>query len=157
MSETPLANVRSLFQSERSAVLCTVHHDLDGWPFGSIVPYAISQTGSLIVFLSDISEHSKNLQADARATVFLADPAARDNPQSAPRHAMLVRARLPEGDERAAAEAQYFARFPEAERMRSTHGFLVWLLECHRIRWIAGYGGMGWIEGGDWQAAAALD
>jgi heme iron utilization protein len=153
MTETPLQDVRSLFQSERNAVLCSAHADLDGWPFGSVVPYAISSNGSLIVFLSDISEHSKNLQADNRATVFVADPSVRDNPQAGPRHAMLVRARRPAGTEEAEAESHYFARFPDAEQMRSAHGFAVWLLDCHRIRWIAGFGGMGWIEGDQWQAA----
>ena len=138
-------------------MLCTAHADFDGWPYGSIVPYAIAPSGSLVVFLSDISEHSKNLQADGRATVFLADPLAHDNPQAGQRHAMLVRARLPEGDEQATAEARYFARFPDAESMRSAHGFCVWLLDCQRIRWIAGFGAMGWIAGDDWQGAAKSD
>jgi len=154
MTDTTLQDVRALFQSERSAVLCTAHADFDGWPYGSIVPYAITDNGSLVVFLSDISEHSKNLQNDPRATVFVADPSVRDSPQTGARHAMLVKARRPEGDEKETAEAQYFARFPEAERMRSAHGFDAWLLDCHRIRWIAGFGGMGWIEGGDWSESA---
>ena len=153
MTQTSPRDVRSLFQRERSAVLCTAHADFDGWPFGSIVPYAIAHDGSLIVFLSDISEHQKNLTRDDRATVFLADPDARDNPQAGARHAMLVRARQPDGEEAADAEARYFRRFPDAERMRDAHGFAVWLLECQRVRWIAGFGAMGWIDGSDWQDA----
>lgn len=151
MTDNPLPEVRELFANQRTATLCTAHADLDGWPFGSLVPYAMTDAGSLLVFLSDISEHSKNLHADPRATVFVTDPAAADDPQAGARHAMLVRARLPEGAELAAAEARYFERFPAAERMRSAHGFFVWILECHRIRWIRGFGGMGWIEGTEWQ------
>lgn len=154
MTDSDLSNVRTLFSSEQHATLCTAHAAMDGWPFGSIVPYAVSSEGNILVFLSDISEHSKNLQADERATLFVADPTVRDQPQSGARHAMLVKARRPQGEEASQAEALYFARFPDAERMRSAHGFELWLLECQRIRWIAGYGAMGWIERDEWAAAS---
>lgn len=150
MTDPALPAVKSLFASERAAVLCTLHADFDGWPYGSLAPYALLENGDLVVFLSDISEHAKNLTGDARATVFLADPAVRDAPQTGARHAMMVQARRPEGEEQQAAEACYFARFPEAERMRSAHGFDVWILECQRIRWIAGFGGMGWLDREAW-------
>jgi heme iron utilization protein len=155
MTDNQLDNVRSLFANERAAVLCTAHASHDGWPYGSIVPYALLETGDIAVFLSDISEHSQNLLGDPRATVFLADPNARDNPQSGARHAMLVRAYRPEGKETASCESAYFARFPDAESMRSAHGFDIWILECQRIRWIAGYGEMGWIERDAWQILAS--
>lgn len=155
MPDSPVQLVRYLVADQRSAVLCTAHAEHEGWPYGSIVPYAVMANGDLCVFLSDISEHCKNLLADARATLFVTDPSVRDNPQSGARHAMMVKARQPVGDEEMAVEAVYFARFPEAERMRSAHGFKVWLLECQRIRWIAGYGGMGWVPRDAWLAAHA--
>ncbi|MFT4514646.1 MAG: putative heme iron utilization protein [Planctomycetota bacterium] len=153
MTDSALATVRALFSSEHNATLCTAHAEMDGWPFGSIVPYLLTPQGDALVFLSDISEHSKNLQADERATLFVADPAVRDLPQSGARHAMMVKAHRPQGEAASQAEAQYFARFPDAERMRSAHGFELWLLECQRIRWIAGYGGMGWLERDEWTSA----
>lgn len=150
MTDAALDDVRSLFERERSAVLCSAHAGLDGWPYGSVVPYAMLPCGDLVVFLSDIAEHTANLTRDARATVFLADPATRDQPQRGARHAMLVRARRPEGDAERSAETGYFARFPDAEAMRGTHGFNVWILEVERIRWIAGFGAMGWIDRAAW-------
>lgn len=153
MTDSDLTAVRALFSSEHNATLCTAHAAMDGWPFASIAPYALTPQGDALVFLSDISEHSKNLIADDRATLFVADPAVRDQPQTGARHAMLVKASRPQGDAATQAEALYFARFPDAERMRSAHGFEVWLLECQRIRWIGGYGTMGWIEREEWTAA----
>ncbi len=149
MTNSALAEVRSLFTQEQSAVLCSAHAGLDGWPYGSIVPYAMLSNGDLVVFLSDIAEHTKNLRRDPRATVFLADPSAFAAPQRGARHAMLVRASQPE-DGVAAAEACYFARFPGAEAMRDAHGFAAWVLEVERIRWIAGFGAMGWIDRASW-------
>jgi len=150
MTDSALDDVRSLFAREQSAVLCSAHAGLAGWPYGSIVPYAMSSNGDLVVFLSDIAEHTRNLLRDPRATVFLADPDARAAPQGGARHAMLVRATRPEGAAAAAAEACYFARFPEAEAMRDAHGFAAWVLEVERIRWIAGFGAMGWIDRASW-------
>jgi heme iron utilization protein len=145
---------RALFEHEQNAVLCSLHAGRDGWPFGSIVPYAVLPSGDPVVFLSDIAEHTKNLQRDPRASVFVADPAARERPQAGARLSMLVRARLAEGEEEVAAEAAYFARFPQAEAMRSAHGFRVWILEVDSIRWIAGFGEMGWIDRAAWSGEA---
>ena len=91
MTERDFADVRRLFAEQQSGVLCTAHADLDGWPFGSLVPYAQTDTGDLVVFLSDIAEHTRNLRRDPRATVFVADPAAAKAPQAGARHAMLGR------------------------------------------------------------------
>ena len=140
----------ALFQQEASAVLCSLHAGHDGWPFGSIVPYAVLPSGDAVVFLSDIAEHTKNVQRDPRVSLFLADPAARERPQAGARMSMLARARMAENSEEKAAEAAYFARFPGAQAMRSAHGFRVWVLAVERIRWIAGFGEMGWIDRQQW-------
>lgn len=144
-----LAAVRRLFERERDGVLCSSSAAAAGWPYGSVVPYALLDDGDTCVFLSDIAEHTRNLQRDPRATLLVRDATA-DDPQAAPRHAMMVRARCPDGEERERLEDAYFARFPGAERMRQAHGFRVWRLECERVRWIAGFGSMGWITRADW-------
>ena len=95
------------------------------------------------------SRHTRNLRADPRATLLVRDTGSND-PQADPRHAMMVRARCPEGDEARDLERAYFARFPGSERMREAHGFSAWRLECERIRWIAGFGSMGWIDRPTW-------
>ncbi len=146
-----IADARALLARERHATLCTAHVEFDGWPFGSIVPYAPTPEGDALVFLSDIAEHTKNLLADPRACLFVADPAAAEAPQAGARLALMVRGRQLAGDD---AEAPYFARFPSAAAMRQSHGFAVWRLAVERVRWIAGFGAMGWIARDRWQAGA---
>lgn len=141
---------RALFDQQQHAVLCTAHVGLGGWPFGSIVPYAVLPSGDAVVFLSDIAEHTKNLRCDGRACLFVADPAAAARPQAGARVAILARAARPPLAELAAVEACYFARFPAAAAMREAHGFDVWRLEVDGVRWIAGFGEMGWIDRAAW-------
>jgi putative heme iron utilization protein len=150
MSDTSATAARSLFAREQHAVLCSAHAGCGGWPFGSIVPYAETAAGDALVFLSDIAEHTANLRAEARATLFVADGDARQRPQAGARLALLVHARLPTGPAAAAAEAVYFARFPQAASMRQAHGFEVWQLHVQRVRWIAGFGEMGWLTRAEW-------
>ncbi len=147
---TALAAHRALFERTMHAVLCTAHADSAGWPFGSVVPYAVLTNGDAVVFLSDIAEHTRNLQRDPRASLFVTDPAAQERPQAGARVCVLARAHRPLGNGAAAAEAAYFARFPQAAAMRSAHGFAAWVLEVERVRWIAGFGEMGWFDRATW-------
>jgi len=150
MSESdPIQAVRALFARETHGVLCTAHALSSAWPYGSVVPFATLDNGDVAIFVSHIAEHTRNLLADPRATLLVRDSASSD-PQADARHAMMVRARRPEGDEAAAIERSYFERFPGSERMREAHGFSAWRLECERIRWIAGFGSMGWIDRPTW-------
>lgn len=141
--------VRALFARESHGVLCTAHALSSAWPYGSMVPFAMLDNGDAVIFVSDIAEHTRNLLADPRATLLVRDSASQD-PQADARHAMMVRASCPDGDQAAAMEQAYFARFPGSERMREAHGFRAWKLECERIRWIAGFGSMGWIDRPTW-------
>lgn len=141
---------RLLFDQQQNAVLCSAHAGLGGWPFGSVVPYAVLPEGDAVVFLSDVAEHTRNLRVEGRACLFIADPAASQRPQAGPRAAIQVRASRPPTVDVGALEATYFERFPGAQAMRQAHGFDVWRLEVDCVRWIAGFGAMGWLTRAEW-------
>lgn len=145
----PARAARALFESQRFAVLSTASAGFDGWPFGSVVPYVPLPDGSAAVVLADIAEHSKNLRRDPRGGLFVADDAARADPQAGARVALLVTARVLDGEAAEAAGALYGARFPQQAAMRG-HGFRLWGLSVERVRWIAGFGAMGWLEREAW-------
>ena len=65
--------MRALVEAQRHGVLCTAHTGLGGWPFGSVVPYVLDPHGDPLVFLSDLAEHTRNLQADPRASLLVAE------------------------------------------------------------------------------------
>jgi len=143
-----------LFLRQRHGVLSTAHAQFGGWPFGSIAPYAVGPRGDPVLYLSDIAEHSKNLAADPRASLLVEDAGVQANPQAGARVTLLARARRPEGADREEASAAYFARFPEARAYASAHGFAPLILEVERVRWILGFGSMGWIGREHWGALA---
>ena len=146
---------RALVAAERHAVLSTAHAYYGGWPFGSLVPYALVGEVDPVLMLSDIAEHTKNLGADPRASLLVADPAAADQPQAGARVTILGRCAVPSGAAKKAAAEAYFARFPEARAHLGAHGFSPFVMRVERVRWIAGFGSMGWVERERWEAVPA--
>ena len=144
----------SLFHRERHGILSTAHAQFAGWPFGSIAPYAVGPDGDPVLYLSEIAEHSRNLVADPRASLLVQDAGAHSNPQAGARVTLVARAYLPEGAEREAASEAYFARFPEARAYAAAHGFAPRVLKVERVRWILGFGTMGWLRREDWVSLA---
>jgi putative heme iron utilization protein len=151
------ASGRALLATERHGVLSTAHAGFEGWPFGSGVPFATTAEGDPVVLLAEIAEHAKNLAADPRACLFVADSAARERPQSGARLALLCRDGAPGGAAAREAQAAYFARFPEARGHLAAHGFALHVLRVERVRWIAGFGSMGWWPREAWAAAGEAD
>lgn len=168
--DTPATLVRRwLLQNDRGT-LCTLStaHGLDGFPVGSIVPYALDAQGRPFVLLADIAEHTRAAEADPRASLFVAAPPdttqARHDPQSNWRFNIaghLVRLRrvnqsaqheasreaLIDDDTDADLWARYIERVPSAAGYNRAHAFYFWRLEPLRVRVIAGFGRIFWVKG----------
>jgi putative heme iron utilization protein len=144
------AALRRLLAQERCGVLSTLHHAHGGWPFGSLAPYALTAAHEPVFLFSAIAEHTHNLRADPRASLLVQDPDAAEDPLAGARLTLLGRAEAVAGAERGQALARYLARFPEAEGRATAHDFAPFVLRVERVRWIAGFGSMGWFERKDW-------
>src|SRR5438093_838966 len=81
--------LRELLANERHAVLATVSASRDGWPFASVAPYALSAGGEPLLLLSDLAEHTRNVRADPRASLFVQDSACLADPQAGCRVTIL--------------------------------------------------------------------
>jgi heme iron utilization protein len=75
---------RTLVDGTTTGMLSTIAGDPAGYPFGSIVSYAVDERGDPLFVISDLAEHTRNLAADARASLLvtesddaIADPLAR--------------------------------------------------------------------------------
>jgi hypothetical protein len=67
---------RALVAEARTATLATVARDPAGFPFGSLVTIAADREGRPLLLLSRLAEHTQNLDADERASILVAEPAA---------------------------------------------------------------------------------
>ena len=148
----PAALARQWLLEASSGTLCTLSRapGLEGWPFGSIVPFVLDATGAPIVLIAEIAEHTKNARADARVSLFVSERLEGD-PQAGWRLNLaghLKRLSL-DDDALAALQARYVERVPRAVQYALQHDFFFWRLDVERVRDIAGFGRIRWLEGKD--------
>ncbi|MCE3555216.1 CREG family protein [Pseudonocardia sp. RS11V-5] len=152
-----LEEVRALLSGQRSGTLATIGSApgpmstsasaaAAGFPFGSVVAYALDADGSPLLCLSDLAEHSRNLAADPRASLLVAEPApGNTDPLAAPRATLVGRVWVLHGDERTRGLAAYRRTFPDAGYIDFAD-FQLYRLEVRTIRFVAGFGRMAWLE-----------
>lgn len=138
---------RELLQRRRVAVLATVSERHGGAPFTSLAPFALSSKGEPLLLLSALAQHTRNLQADPRASLFVHDPAgAEDDPRTLPRLSVVGRVlRVPAPDE-PDARARYLERHPEARGLLALD-FALYVLAVDEVQLVGGFGAAGWIPG----------
>jgi heme iron utilization protein len=145
--ERPGDAVRRLLRAEHQAVLSTLSARRDGWPFASLAPYALSCEGEPILLLSTLAQHTKNIALDPRSCLFVQDRAAAGDPQAGARATVMGRVRRAERDELADVRARYLARHPQAEKYFAQHDFDLYLHTVDEVRFIGGFGVIGWVPG----------
>jgi putative heme iron utilization protein len=130
------------------ASLATLARDPPGYPFVTLVAVAFDGRGRPLMLLSALAEHTMNLQRAAQASLAVAEPSAsRVDPLSAARVTLVGRARPVGAAEDAAARAEFLAAHPEAASYAGLGDFGPWRLEVDRVRWVGGFGRMGWWTG----------
>jgi putative heme iron utilization protein len=138
-------DARALLLEAKAGVLSTLSLDVPGFPFGSVVPYCLDRGGLPLILIADIAQHTRNLLADPRVSLTVAEPAEDGDVQAQARLTYIARAvRVEDGVEDAAG--RYYRHFPWAEDYHETHGFAFFRLEPVRLRYIGGFGDIRWIE-----------
>ena len=160
--------VRQWLHEAHSGTLATLSRKpaIQGFPLGSIVPFCVDDLGRPVILIASIAAHTRNLMEDNRATLFVSDPKAEGDPQSSWRASLVGRftkltTAVPEAhEERVSAEelailnAKYIDRVPAAVSYFGTHNFSYWRLsEVLTIRYIAGFGRIRWLDGGQYLSA----
>jgi heme oxygenase (biliverdin-IX-beta and delta-forming) len=139
------ADARGLLLEARAGVLSTLSLDVPGFPFGSVVPYCLDRSGVPLILIADIAQHTRNLLADPRASLTVAETTDGGDVQAKARLTCLARAApLAAGVEDAAD--RYYRSFPWARDYHRTHGFAFFRLAPVRLRYIGGFGDIRWIE-----------
>lgn len=126
--------------------LATHSATLPGYPYATVVPYALDERHRPILCISALAEHTKNLLADPRVSLSIVQPGAEDV-QSAPRLTLVADTRRIQPD--SATRARYLRYHPDAAQLLSLD-FSFFRLDPKRIRYIGGVGKMGWLEDSEW-------
>ncbi|WP_414450559.1 HugZ family protein [Burkholderia sp. 22PA0099] len=133
-----------LLHRRQIATLATQAREPAGFPYPTAVPYATDARHRPVVLISALAEHTRNLVDDARAGLLVAD-AADAAVLEAERMTLVGRCARVDGDPHLAA--RYVRYHPDAARYLDLGDFSFWALDCERLRFIGGFGRMGWLDG----------
>ncbi len=169
-TENPAANVAQWLEDTHHGTLCTISTEsgLEGFPHGSIVPFAISSDGHPYILVAEIAAHTRNLLDSSKSCLFMSHPNPNGDPQSFWRISLLgnfsrILSQSRAGDlsdeklsksiiiseeEENNMLMRYCQRVPNAENYLKMHNFFFWKMDVlERVRYIAGFGKICWIEG----------
>lgn len=143
--------VRTLLVSESVGTLATQSQRHPGWPFASVMPYALTGDGSPLLLISGMAIHTQNLLADPKASLLVVQSGSGADPLGSPRATLLGSVRRL--DDPTSVRAIYLARHPSARYWIDFTDFSFFRLEISDVYFVGGFGVMGWVTAGDYHDA----
>ncbi|KVZ14945.1 HugZ family protein [Burkholderia ubonensis] len=133
--------------------LATHAREPQGFPYPTVVPFAPDARHRPVILVSGLAEHTRNLAADPRAGFLVVD-APDGDVLNAERATLLGRFAPVDADPHLVA--RYLRYEPDAARYLALGDFTFWALDVKRLRYIGGFGRMGWVDGTALDARAPL-
>jgi hypothetical protein len=132
----------------RSAIgtLATHLREPQGFPYPTMLPFALDARHRPVLLVSRLAEHTRNLESDARAGFLVAEAAGPDvlaGERVTLIGRFLVAPTTPE------LARRYLRYRPEAERYLALGDFSFRVMEVDKLRYIGGFGSMGWLDGSE--------
>ena len=144
---------RTMLSLNRVGVLSTQSKKRKGFPFGSTMPYALDDAGRPLFLISAMAMHTKNLQADPHASLFVNVPEAQNDPLGAGRMTLIGNSEPVPQDDLEAARAAYLSRHENAKYYVDFADFSFWRLRPIDLYFVGGFGVMGWVDIPDFEQA----
>ena len=129
----PAWQARQLLRAARAGMLGT---QKGGQPFVSLVTPACAPDGSILMFLSILSEHTRQLKAEPRCSLMVMGEASGTNPQTAPRVTVTGTAEI-EPDP--ALKSRWLAVHPYAQLYAEFGDFALWRIRPQAAQLVGGF------------------
>jgi heme oxygenase (biliverdin-IX-beta and delta-forming) len=142
---------RTLASIARIGSLSTHSRKCPGFPFGSMMPFAIDDAGRPVFFISSMAMHTQNLLQDPRASLLITPPEVSGDPLGAARLTIVGTAGIAPAAE---VSELYLSHHETARHWQDYTDFAYYRLDAAAVYFIGGFGVMGWIPPEEYAAAA---
>src|SRR5271156_4605267 len=146
---------RTLLHLGRAGSLSTLSRKRPGFPFGSLMPYALDGAGRPLFLISTMAMHTQNLQQDARASLLVTQPEAEGDPLGAARVTVVGNAAVLATPEVAYARGLYLERHPNSKYWVDFDDFSFFRMDVVDVYYVGGFGVMGWVAAPEYVDAHA--
>ncbi len=134
---------RQLLRAHRYGVLCTISKKFNGHPFGSIAPYLVDHDGSLLILISTLAEHTKNIKHERRVSLITHD---RNNLDIQSQGRITLMGEAQPVTHKHQLGARYLRYHPEAQSYLTMHDFSFYRIMPQTLRYIGGFGRIHWVS-----------
>jgi heme iron utilization protein len=131
---SPAFEARKLLRAARSGTLASAADG--GQPFASLVTPACAPDLSVLLLLSNLSEHTRHLRAEPRCSIMVCGAAESANPQTAPRVTVTG---IAEVTEDSALKARFLAVHPYASLYAEFGDFHLWRIRPMAALFVGGF------------------
>lgn len=145
MSEAT-SDPRSLLSRLHHGVLSTHSAKEAGYPYGSVLPFCLDASGAPLFLISELAQHTRNLQAEPKASLTLFEGSDSDAVQAGARLVLLGEVEFLGAGEAAKLAPRYYRYLPSAPDYRLLTDFRFARLKLHKAHFIAGFGQIRWLE-----------
>jgi len=136
---------RTLTYLGRVGSLSTISRKQAGFPFGSVMPYGLDERGRPIFLISTMAMHTRNLQADARASLLVTEQDGGGDPLGVSRVTLLGNVLPLPAFEVAEARKLYLASYADSKYWIDFEDFSFYRMDVVDIYYVGGFGVMGWV------------
>jgi putative heme iron utilization protein len=153
---SPAQQARAVMRGVDRAALATLARPGTpeaGAPYASLVLVALDHDASPLLLVSQLADHTKNLQVDGRVSLLFDGTAGLAEPLTGPRVTVHGTA-APTDDTR--LRARFLARHPGAAMYADFRDFGFWRVAPARAHLVAGFGRIHWIDSVSLEPSAAL-
>lgn len=148
---TNARQARCYLRARSHGALSTLSRRIAGYPYGSVVPFVLDHEGRPVILVSRLAEHTKNLEADRRASLVARDDGG--EVRSGARLTLLGDAERFECNQH--VRERYLRYQPHAEELLDLGDFSFWRIMPVALRFIAGFGAIRWVPARDYIAPAS--
>src|SRR5437868_10552032 len=150
---THAERARTLMSLVPVGTLSTLSRKHSGFPFGSLMPFALDSAGRPIFLISDMAMHTQNLRADSKCSLFVAQANADGDPLGAARATLVGNAEPVSDGEIASARETYLVRHENSRYWVDFSDFSFFRLQPIDLYYVGGFGVMGWVDARDYELA----
>jgi putative heme iron utilization protein len=141
---------RTLVYLGRIGSFSTLSRKNSGFPFGSVMPYGLDECGRPIFLISTMAMHTQNIQADARASLLVAQSHEGGDPLGAARVTLLGNVLPVPAAEVAEARKLYLERYANSKYWVDFEDFGFYRMEVVDVYYVGGFGVMGWVAAAEY-------
>lgn len=134
---------RKMLRAHRYGALCTLSEKFGGHPYASITPYLVDHDGSLLIFISTLAEHTKNIRQDPRVSIIIHN---QEDTRIQSQGRVTVVGKVQATADKDESGKRYLRYFPEAQAYFSMHDFSFYRIVPQTLRYIGGPGNIHWIN-----------